>query len=117
MATTWNPDLVSEDLVSLSHRLGDPAKDLVILAEGNASQRLDDGRVVVKASGAYMATATREEYVVTDVQPLIELIEDPSTTQEQLTFAVTALTPVFVVVDGYADYSYGEFNLHADLSP
>ena len=90
MATTWNPELVTDELVSLSHRLGDPAKDFVILAEGNASQLLSDGRVAVKASGAYMATAGREEYVVTDVQPLIDLIEDPSTTQEELTTALDA---------------------------
>ena len=39
---------------------------------------------------------------------------DPMT-QESLSFAVTAGTPYFVVVDGYAGYSAGKFWLHATL--
>jgi cysteine-rich repeat protein len=35
---------------------------------------------------------------------------------EMLTFPVTAGTLYFVVVDGYADYSYGNFELTADLN-
>lgn len=85
MTTTWQPDLVSEPLIALTTSLGDPAKDLVILAEGNTSQRLDDGRIVVKASGAYMSSATREDFVVTDVDPLVALMEDASASQDDLT--------------------------------
>ena len=90
MSSTWNPDLVTDELVDLTRRLGDPAKDLVILAEGNTSQLLGDGRVVVKASGVYMSDATREDFVVTDVAPLVALIDDPATTQEDLTSALDA---------------------------
>jgi len=90
MATTWQPDLVSDELVALTGRLGDPAKDLVILAEGNTSQRLGDGRIVVKASGAYMASAGREDFVVTEVEPLIGLMEDRSRGQEDLTTLLDA---------------------------
>ena len=90
MTTSWTPELVSEELVALTRRLGDPAKDLVILAEGNTSQLLPDGRIAVKASGVYMADASREDFVVTEVQSLVDLIEDPSTTQEQLTEALDA---------------------------
>ncbi len=59
MTTTWQPELVPDELVALTRALGEPAKDLVILAEGNTSKRLDDGRIVVKASGAYMADPPR----------------------------------------------------------
>lgn len=90
MATTWSPERVSDDLLALTRSLGDPAKDLVILAEGNTSQRLADGRIVVKSSGVYMSAATRDDFVVTDVDPLIALIEDPSATQEDLTAALDA---------------------------
>lgn len=90
MATTWSPAQVSDDLVALTRSLGDPAKDLVILAEGNTSQRLADGRIAVKSSGVYMSSATREDFVVTDVDPLVALIEDPSATQEDLTSALDA---------------------------
>ena len=90
MGAYWLPDLVSDELVALTRSLGEPAKDLVILAEGNGSQRLGDGRIAVKASGTYMSTSVREEYVVVDVDPLIELIESDDTTQAQLTAALDA---------------------------
>jgi rhamnose utilization protein RhaD (predicted bifunctional aldolase and dehydrogenase) len=90
MATSWQPDLVSPELVDLTHRLGEPQKDLVILAEGNTSQLLADGRVVVKASGAYMESASRDDFVVTEVQPLIDLMDDPASGQEDLTALLDA---------------------------
>jgi len=90
MASSWQPELIPDDLVALTRTLGDPAKDLVILAEGNTSKRLDDGRIAVKASGAYMTTATRDDFVIADVDPLIELIDDPAATQEQLTALLDA---------------------------
>ena len=48
--TTWEPDLVSAPLLSLTTQLGESARDLVVLAEGNTSELLDDGRLAVKAS-------------------------------------------------------------------
>ncbi|GAA2226887.1 class II aldolase/adducin family protein [Herbiconiux moechotypicola] len=90
MATTWQPELVSDELVALTTTLGDPAKDLVILAEGNTSERLPDGRIVVKASGSYMSSATRDDFVVTEVEPLIAMMEDASKTQEDLTALLDA---------------------------
>nr|WP_274637495.1 class II aldolase/adducin family protein [Microbacterium bovistercoris] len=90
MATTWQPALVSDELVTLTTRLGDPAKDLVILAEGNTSQRLADGRIVVKTSGSYMAEATADDFVVTEVEPLVAMMEDRARTQEDLTALLDA---------------------------
>jgi rhamnose utilization protein RhaD (predicted bifunctional aldolase and dehydrogenase) len=57
----------------------------VILAEGNTSQRFDDGRIAVKASGAYLASVTRNDFVVVDVDPLIAIMDDPTSSQEDLT--------------------------------
>jgi rhamnose utilization protein RhaD (predicted bifunctional aldolase and dehydrogenase) len=90
MATNWQPSLVTEDLINLTRTLGEPAKDLVILAEGNTSKLLVDGRLVVKASGVYMARADANDFVVTDVQPLIDLMDDPESTQEDLTTLLDA---------------------------
>lgn len=90
MATSWQPDLVPDDLLTLSRRLGDPVHDLVILAEGNTSTRLDDGRILVKASGSFMASATRADFVVTEVPPLVELMDDAASTQEDLTTMLDA---------------------------
>ena len=52
MTAVWDPSLVSTELLDLTRSLGEQDRGLVILAEGNTSQRLPDGRVVVKASGS-----------------------------------------------------------------
>jgi len=88
--TTWEPDLVSPELLTLTRSLGDPARDLVILAEGNTSQRLGDGRIVVKATGAAMSAATAEDFVVVAARPLLELVRDPASTQADLSAALDA---------------------------
>lgn len=90
MTTTWQPELVPDELVTLTRALGEPSKDLVILAEGNTSKRLDDDRILVKTSGSYMSDSRREDFVVTDVAPLIALMEDPDATQEDLTTELDA---------------------------
>jgi len=90
MTTTWNPELVSPELVALTRSLGEPVKDLVILAEGNTSERLPDGRIVVKTSGSNMASSSPEEFVVVEVEPIIALMNNPGTTQAQLTAELDA---------------------------
>ena len=90
MTAVWDPDLVGAELLALTRSLGDPGRDLVVLAEGNTSQRLPDGRVVVKASGSSMRTATAEDFVVVDVDPLVELMSSATSTQAELTAALDA---------------------------
>jgi rhamnose utilization protein RhaD (predicted bifunctional aldolase and dehydrogenase) len=88
MAPQWDPSKVTSELVTLTNRLGDPALDLVILGEGNTSELLAGGRILVKASGSFMANATVEDFVEVAVDELIGLIEDPTTTQAELTAAL-----------------------------
>jgi len=90
VSAVWDPSLVGEELVALTRALGERERDLVILAEGNTSQRLPDGRVVVKASGSAMRTSTAEDFVVVDVDPLVELMRSPTATQDDLTAALDA---------------------------
>jgi rhamnose utilization protein RhaD (predicted bifunctional aldolase and dehydrogenase) len=90
MTAVWDPGLVGEELVALTRSLGERSRARVILAEGNTSQRLPDGRVVVKASGSSMRTATVEDFVVVDVDPLLELMSSPTATQADLTAALDA---------------------------
>jgi rhamnose utilization protein RhaD (predicted bifunctional aldolase and dehydrogenase) len=86
--TSHDPALVSDELLALTRALGRPERELVILAEGNTSQRLDDGRLVVKASGARMRDVTAEDFVVVDVDPLMDLITSETATQVDLTAAL-----------------------------
>lgn len=92
MTTRWNPSEVSEDLLRLTRRLGEPDLDLAILAEGNTSELIGEDLIVVKASGEYMSSATRESFVTVGTSELVAMIEDPSTTQAQLTAALDAGT-------------------------
>ena len=81
--TTWEPDLVSAGLLSLTTQLGESARDLVVLAEGNTSELLDDGRLAVKASGAGLAHAKSEDFVVVDIDEVMAVVDDPTTTQDR----------------------------------
>jgi rhamnose utilization protein RhaD (predicted bifunctional aldolase and dehydrogenase) len=90
VSATWDPGLVSDELVALTRSLGERSRDLVVLAEGNTSQLLPDGRLVVKASGSNMRTSTTEDFVVVDVDPLVDLMSSPTATQADLTAALDA---------------------------
>jgi len=90
MSTRWQPELISPELVGLSQSLGDPAKDLVILAEGNTSERLNETHIAVKASGSFLSDATAEDFVVADIEALMAVIDDPSSTQADLSAILDA---------------------------
>jgi rhamnose utilization protein RhaD (predicted bifunctional aldolase and dehydrogenase) len=90
MTAKHEPQLVSPELLALTRSLGAPERDMVILAEGNTSQLLGDGRLVVKSSGSRMRDATEDDFVVVDVPPLIDLIASTTATQADLTAALDA---------------------------
>ena len=90
MGTTWDPSVVSPELVALTRWLGEPSRDLAVLAEGNTSQLLPDGRLVVKASGAGLADATAEDFVVADLDEVMRVVDDPNTTQADLSELLVA---------------------------
>ena len=91
MSTHWDPSLTTPELLALTRLLGEPARDLAVLAEGNTSQRLDDGRLVVKASGANLGSATAEDFVVVDVDEIMAVVDDAASTQDDLTAALVAV--------------------------
>ncbi len=49
---------IRRELVDLAQTLGDPARSLAILGEGNVSARADEGTFWVKASGSSLGTLT-----------------------------------------------------------
>ncbi len=63
-------------LVELSRALGEPGRDLVILAEGNTSIRTDPDRMLVKASGSQLGTAAEEDFVEVDTRLMLGLVND-----------------------------------------
>lgn len=68
----------AQQLVELARSLGDNAHNLVVLAEGNVSQRLSDTTLLVKASGRSMASANRGDMVELSEEPLLALLDDPA---------------------------------------
>ncbi len=64
-------------IVALSRLLGEPARNLAILGEGNTSIRMGDGRMLVKASGASLVSATDADFIDVDPTALLALLDDP----------------------------------------
>lgn len=93
MSSRWDPEVVSDELITLTRRLAERERDLVILAEGNTSELLDDDHIVVKASGARMETVTAKNFVVAEITSLVDLMDNPETTQDDLIRALDAGTP------------------------
>ena len=90
MPTTWDPARVRPELVALTRLLGEPHRDLAVLAEGNTSQLLGDGRLVVKASGANLLAATADDFVIVDVEEVMALVDSSTATQDDLTALLVA---------------------------
>ena len=68
-------DNVLEQLVTLSHNLGNPANDYVILAEGNTSAKVNDETFWVKASGTQLRTMAYPDFVQVKFAPTLALLE------------------------------------------
>ena len=90
MLCQWNPATVSPALLDLTLTLGVRAKDFVILAEGNTSELVDDNHIAVKASGARMDSVTANDFVVSEISSLVELMDSPEATQHDLIAALDA---------------------------
>ncbi len=62
-------------LVILSNWLGDSARNLAIIGEGNTSMRRDEDTFWVKASGQHLGTITEAGFVGVRFAPLLELMD------------------------------------------
>lgn len=90
MTAVLDPTAVPAELVELTRALGERGREQAILAEGNTSYRLDDDRIVVKTSGSNMGRATADDFVVVDNAPLVQMLDDPTASQADLTAAIDA---------------------------
>ncbi|MFQ5595549.1 MAG: class II aldolase/adducin family protein [Anaerolineae bacterium] len=82
-------DLLNE-LVAMSRWLGDPARDLVILGEGNTSARVDERSFFVKASGMTLEEIEPAGFVEIAFKPMLEFLEHGHTSDEATTEALVA---------------------------
>ncbi|MGF3056404.1 class II aldolase/adducin family protein [Microbacterium sp. YY-01] len=92
MTAQLRRELVTDDLLGLTRRLGLPERDLVILAEGNTSELIDDDTIIIKASGSSMETATIDDFVAVSFRELLAIVRNPDATQDDLTAALSTPT-------------------------
>jgi rhamnose utilization protein RhaD (predicted bifunctional aldolase and dehydrogenase) len=78
-------------LVEMSRWVGDPTRDLVILAEGNTSIKVGGG-LLVKASGAALETAAPEDFVEIDRAAIENLVDAGTADDEGVRGALVAAT-------------------------
>lgn len=71
-------------LVELSRTLGEPGRDLVILAEGNTSIRTGPDRMLVKASGSQLGTAAGEDFIEVDTRIMLDLVNDEAAGEDDV---------------------------------
>ena len=70
-------------LLALCHRIGDPALDLVIAAEGNISARSGAGTFTIKASGCSLHTMGEDRLVEVRSEVLLALLDAPEVDDER----------------------------------
>ena len=77
-------DSALEQLVSMSHWIGDPVRDFTILGEGNTSARDGEHSFWVKASGTELRTIQPEGFVRISLERVMSLLEHPTLSDEQI---------------------------------
>lgn len=97
---------ILEELITLSRSLGDPARDLAILGEGNTSAQIDLERFYVKASGKQLGTADTESFVECSLARATDALTGPDLSDEQVKQALVRCkmeegTPVMPSVETF----------------
>ena len=75
-------DDILTQLISMSHNLGDPNLDYVILGEGNTSARADADTFWVKASGTELRTIDRSGFVRVSFERVLAMLDEPELADE-----------------------------------
>lgn len=78
------------ELTAFSRRLADPARDYVILGEGNTSVGVDDATFYVKASGVSLCDISESGFVRVKRQPILDLLDQPSLSDQAVTDGMMA---------------------------
>lgn len=88
MTASDERDLVRRELTGLSRRLGDPANDWALLAEGNTSVAIGADEFLLKASGVSLGEATEESFVRVRHAAVTGLLDNPPGSDEELAAAL-----------------------------
>lgn len=83
-----NAETVLQALVAMSHELGRPERDLVILGEGNTSALCDDGTFWVKGSGTQLSTIAPDGFVQVRLAPVCALADGGGLSDAELKSAL-----------------------------
>jgi len=97
-------------LLALSHQLGEEARQLAILGEGNTSARLGEETFLVKASGSSLSTLAENDIVECRFAPLLSMLERSDLTDQQIEDELFGCR-----VDSSAKKPSVEALFHADL--
>ena len=76
-------------LIEMSRSLGDPARDLVILGEGNTSAKADENTFFVKASGKELRTADENSFVKVSLPRVLDGLDCKDLTDEEVKKVLT----------------------------
>ncbi len=79
MAENRDTDARREELLALSHQLGDAGRQWAILGEGNTSARRDAETFFVKASGSRLGSLTAEQVAVVRFAPILDALASQDT--------------------------------------
>ena len=80
---------ILNQLIEMSRSLGDPARDLVILGEGNTSAKADENTFFVKASGKELRTADENSFVKVSLPRVLEGLDSKNLTDEEVKKVLT----------------------------
>jgi rhamnose utilization protein RhaD (predicted bifunctional aldolase and dehydrogenase) len=87
---TMSQDEILEQLMEVSHRLGRPEMDCVILGEGNTSARADEHSFWIKASGASLPNITAAGFVRVSFKKVLALLEGSDVSDQEVKSALSA---------------------------
>lgn len=72
------------ELLSLSHFLGEEHRDLAILGEGNTSAKIDDDTFLVKASGSCLQTLSEDDVVACRFDKLLPMLDQDNLSDQDI---------------------------------
>lgn len=85
-----NTSQILQDLVSMSHYLGDERRGYAILGEGNTSARIDGDSLYIKASGTCLGTMTEKDFLPVSISRVTRILDAKDATDADVKEALRA---------------------------